>query len=68
MNSFQGISWRFVKSGGWGGGDFGGRGGKLGVSGEGGTSTEVKRLREFFILFHEISFTMMWKHEQGYIK
>ena len=30
-------------------------------------STAVKRLGQFFVLFHEISFTIKWKHEQGYI-
>ena len=30
-------------------------------------STAVKRLGQFFVLFRKISFTMKWKHEQGYI-
>ena len=30
-------------------------------------SIAVKRLGQFFILFRDISFTVKWKHEQGYI-
>ena len=29
--------------------------------------TAVKRLGQFFVLFHEISFTIKYKHEQGYM-
>ena len=29
-------------------------------------STAVKRLGQFFVLNREISFTMKWKHDQGY--
>ena len=31
------------------------------------TSTAVKRLGQFFVLLRDISFTVKWKHEQGYI-
>ena len=34
----------------------------------GGTTAQVSTaVKQFFVLFHEISFTMKWKHEQGYM-
>ena len=30
-------------------------------------STAVKRFGQFYVLFREISFTVKWKHQQGYL-
>ena len=37
------------------------------TKGAGKSSNAVKRLGQFYVLFRDISFTVKWKHEQGYI-